>query len=508
MNRKSKSSSAILNSSVGILTQIVTIFTSFIVRTVFIRYLSAEYLGVNGLYSNVLSLLSLSELGISNVMTFLLYKPLVTRDNERVLSLLKFFRKVYILIACFVLVVGVSIIPFLRVVTKSNLEQRELVSYYLLFLLGSVLSYFAVYKSIIINADQRVYVTKIVKLCANILKDALQIIVLIITKKYLFFLIVYTFTPLFENVVLTIIANHDYDFKNLNNSKMISSEERKNIFSNVGSTFIYKIGTTVLNSTDNIIISGMIGTIIVGYYSNYVMVISALQGIISIIISSIIPIIGAINAENDKPKLERTFFLLLFIFAFINTTCTICLKDSLQSIIFIWTKNSDYLLSERDLMLIIINFYIGNMVNPVWMYREACGLFKEVRYIMLFTAGANIILSLLFCKFLGLGGIVVATGISRMITMNWYEPKILFRKIFDKNTNRYWVRQFEYILIFSVCLIISRYLPNISGYLMINIMVRCVLISSISFLFYYAIFHNSNEIGTIKTIIRSKIMKR
>lgn len=135
MNTQSRSLNSKRNLFYGLISQSITLILQFVGRTVFIYYLGSEYLGVNGLYGNILNVLSLAELGIDNVMLFSLYKPIDENDKTKIATLLDYYKRIYRKIAMAVLSLGLLLVPFLKLIVKSDLDYTHLVLYYLLFCL-------------------------------------------------------------------------------------------------------------------------------------------------------------------------------------------------------------------------------------------------------------------------------------------------------------------------------------------------------------------------------------
>ena len=182
MNINTRSRNTKRNIAIGIINQVIMLSLSFISKTIFIKLLGAEYLGVNGLYSNILTLLSLAELGIGNVMIYSLYRPVEENDKNEIYSLLEFYKKIYNAIAISIFVIGILLIPFLHIIIKSDISIDKLIIYYLIFLLNSVLSYFSIYKSALINATQQIYIINTINTVCTFLQHLTQILILLLTK--------------------------------------------------------------------------------------------------------------------------------------------------------------------------------------------------------------------------------------------------------------------------------------------------------------------------------------
>lgn len=445
------------NGVYGIMNRIFVLILSFASRTIFIKTLGAEYLGVNGLYSNILSLLSLAELGIENVLIFSLYEPISKRDDEKAAALVNFYKKVYRGIAVCILIFGVSVIPFLKYIVNSTFTDSEVGLYYIFFLLNSVVSYLAVYKSTLIKAHQEQYIVDTITTITKYLVAITQIVALVYWKNFILYLVIMIIGTVIQNFLFTIISERKYQLSR--NEIEIDETERKKIVKNVKSTFLYKVGQAIINYTDNILISIMLGTIYVGYYSNYSMTVSQIIGVIGVLNTALIPSIGNMATEKDSKKSLNIFLQLVAAYHILSAFFTICFILVFNDFITLWI-GTDNLLSSWSVLAISLNFYIQNVINPVWMYREAYGLFNQIKYVMLFTAGINIILSIILGKLFGIAGIIIATGLARISTTVWYEPTVLYSLIFKKKSSEYYFQQFKYILCSASALAVSYFITK------------------------------------------------
>lgn len=339
---KSRSANSVRNVSFGFAQQLITLVLAFVTRTIFVRKLGAEYTGVNGLYTNILTLLSLAELGIGNVLTYSLYGVLHDNDHEKLKQLISYYRKLYRYIAAAVTVVGLAIVPFLGQLVKSTLPHNEVVLYYLLFLCNSVVSYFVMFKVTLLRADQKEYIRNIVATICLLLQYVLQIAFLYVNNNYTTYLIIQIFFTVMQNVVCNVIANKYYPFLK-EYTKETNLIDKKGLISDVKSMFVYKVSNVVVTSTDNILISMLLGTIYVGFYSNYSMIINYIATFINLMITGLIASLGNLNADNDSEHSYSVFKGMVYLFGVITIFCSVCVLNAIQGFIPIWV-GSEYVL--------------------------------------------------------------------------------------------------------------------------------------------------------------------
>lgn len=439
---ESRKKNFFLNVVFGYIAQIGIILLSFIGRKIFLNYLSTEYLGINGLYSNILTILSLPELGVDSAVVYFLYKPVAENNQPLIKTYVKYFEKIYFLLAGGIFLIGLCLLPFLRYIIKSDLSLRDLNIYYILFLINTCMSYLAAHKAALLSAYQEQRMQKMAMLTSNMALQLLHIVILVIWHNYYLYVVATIIGTLINNLILNILCNKYHALKKTEISGRI---EKKLIFKKIQSTFIYKIGTVLINSTDNVLISVLVSTSAVGLYSNYYTVISAVSAFIAIINTSLISSVGNLGAKNESEKQYKYFNLMIDFYHYIAAVGAIGFYMLLNNFIAIWL-GSEYLFDQLVVFAIAFSFYITTAINPVWMYREANGMFEKVKYLMLVTAVLNIVLSVIMGKVYGVFGILFATSISRIITNVWYEPKILFDSVFKKKVVLYWKIQIKNVL--------------------------------------------------------------
>lgn len=498
----SRTKNAKFNIIIGYIAQIGIILLSFIGRKIFLKFLSTEYLGLNGLYSNILSVLSIGELGIDMAACFSLYKPIADNDKALIHSLLDFFKKIYITISLIILIIGLAIIPLLKYLINSDLNQSDLIIFYVLFLLNSILTYFVAHKIVLFSALQEQRFVKTVNLLSNLILQILHIIVLILWKNFYIYIVTTLISTLISNIIINYISNKKHKDILIDQEKV--DFERKVIIKSIKSCFLYKIGAVLVTSTDNILISILVSTKAVGIYSNYYQVFSAVQGFIAIITMSLISGIGSLAANNMKKKQEELFDSLVLFYNFVATVILVGFSLLINNLIELWL-GSEYLFDTKTVLMISLVFYITNIVTPVWMLRDANGMFEEVKYILLIRAFLNLILSVLFGLLWGTLGIFLATIISLLLTNFWLEPKIVSKKILNRNQSKYWSHQLYYfgltILVYFLCCIAIK---NI-GTSLIYLICKSIIVILITMIIYMIFNIKSKSLNNIIKYIKQLI---
>ncbi len=446
-NRVKKSAQ---NMVTGFAYHAITLILSFVSRTVFIQTLGDEYLGLNGIFTDVLSLLSMADLGFNTAMAYSFYKPLADRDEKQIASLVAFYKRIYNVIAIAVLVLGVACIPFLDYIIKTEEEIPNLVIYYLFSLANVVISYMFVYKTTLLTADQKDYKVVRIRIVTSLAKTVLQIAVLYIARDYIMYLAIGMILQIVNNVATTVKTEKEYPF--IKDKKLIGQVDKKvtaGIVNNMKSVFVYKLSGTLFSFTDNIIISMVINTAMVGIYSNYLMVSSKLLLIEQIIFSALTASIGNVIVKESAKKKYEVFSAMQsasFIFCGIITSVFGLMANDLVKV---WLGESR-MLDSVTVIAVTLNTYLTCVLQPLWVYRDATGLYTKTKYAMLAGAILNIVLSFVLGKAVGIAGIIFASAISRLTTYFWYEPKLLFKEYFDRGVGKYYLSLLANLLIVLV----------------------------------------------------------
>lgn len=443
--KNSRTINSILNGTSGIVVQIFTTLLTFLVRTVFVKCLDDAYLGVNGLFSNIFTLLSLAELGIGNAIIFRLYKPIAENDYITVKRLVTFYKRCYTYIAIAVGAIAISLLPFLNYLIKANTEIEGLHIIYLIYILDTVSSYAFTHKISLISAYQRERVVSLNTLCTNIVTSVLQILSLLLLKSFYLYLIIKIICFLAFRFFLKKRVDREYPYINEEPHETVSKTTAKEIFNDVKALFAYKIGSALLNGSDNIIISAFIGTNHVGIYSNYYLIISAVKTMMVRLLHGFNASIGNLNAVGDKETKKNVFFQVNYLTFFLFSFGCACLLALTEDFIKLWI-GMKYLFDTKILIVLVICFYVSGCHQIIMTYRDTTGLFRKGWYMPIITAIVNIVLSIIGAKTLGVLGVFMATFISQLLTRTWFDPFLVCKYKLSVNPFMYYWRYLYFAL--------------------------------------------------------------
>lgn len=440
---------SIKNSLAAIIVNISTMVIGFISQAIFIRILGAEFLGLNGLFNNILSMLAIAELGIGNAIIFSLYKPLVDDDKKTITALMNFYKKAYNVISLIVLALGICIMPFIKNIVGEVSVGINIHIVYILYLLSSLASYFLTYKRSILYADQKKYIINYTHTIYLLILNSTQLLVLSLTKNYYIYIVLKIVCQIGENIVLNLIINKQYPYlkKSINNK--ISDEMEKNIFQKIKGLFFHKVGNFLVWGTDNILLSYFFGVIQVGIYSNYSMIINAVTNLLQQFISSTSASIGNLLVEKNNRKTQNIFQKIYFLNFWIVVFASNCILIIIQPFVKVWV-GEQYLLPLYIVIVLIISFYQKMMRVTYDTFKEGAGIWHEDRFIPILESVFNIIFSIIFAKCFGLVGIFLGTIVSGFVLWFYSYPKFVFNKILSLSFKEYAKINIKYFLIFSI----------------------------------------------------------
>lgn len=447
--KSERKKSSFKNMITAVSSNVLTIIVGLVAQAVFIKILGSEYLGLNGLFSNVISMLGIVELGMGSAIIYNMYKPIAENDHEKIKSLMQFYKKSYRIITLIISIIGIMIIPFIKYIVDIESITVDINVYlvYILFLLETICSYILSYKRSMLYADQKEYITNIIHIGYTILVNTMQLTFLYFTNDYYLYLIIKVMMRLVENIVISSYVNRRYSYLLDNNVTKLDSKTEKDIFQKIRALFFHKIGTFIVSGTDNIIISKYLGLVTVGLYSNYYMIINAVQTVINHIIQSTRASVGNLLVTESKTKQFDIFNKIRFVNFWISCFSSICIFVIMDSFITIWIGYK-FVLPTKVLLVLVINFFIVSSRSTYGAFKEAAGIFYEDRFVPIIESLLNIVLSIIFVKKFGLMGVFMGTIGSGLVLWCYSYPKYVYNKLFGRKISDYMKETIYYFIIF------------------------------------------------------------
>lgn len=468
----------------GFANQAVLLLFPFAIRTILLRVLGTEYLGLNSLFTSILSVLNMAELGFSSAVVFSMYEPIANDNGELICALLAFYRKVYSIIGCVVLGMGLMIMPFLPwLINGTYPADVNLYILYLLYILDTVLSYFLfAYKGSLLNAHHRNDLCSKISIAVRVIRYSAQIALLLIFRNYYVYLIVMPVCTVLENLLNKRMSEKYYP-QYVCRGKL-PKEVTGVIKKQVNGLMVSKVCGTLRNSLDSIILSAFIGLTTVGMYGNYYYILSAVHGVLTIIGTSMKAGVGNSIVKESKEKNFMDFTKFSFLYAWISGWFTCCMFGLYQPFMVIWTGSNDMLFPFTIMVLFCIYFFVLCMSDIRNVYMDAIGLWWEARYRSILECVANLVLNVLLGYLWGVTGVIMATLVTYVTINLTYGTKILFDNYFvNMSLWKYLGSQLWYFAATSVAMLVVYFACMINvDCLLLNFAYRiivCIIIPNV-----------------------------
>ena len=497
---------SIKNISINMLSQIVIILLGFISRKVFINSLGSEYLGINGLMSNVLSLLGLVESGIGVSIVYNLYKPLAENDERKVISLIQLYKKTYIVLSIVVFILSLALYPIMLKVVKSSETTVYITIIYFIFVLRNIISYLYAHKWSLINADQKGYVLVKYNIVFNIVTLLARIAILSITQNYIAYLLIEIMILVFQNIFNGRVVDKRYPYIKTKEIIPVEKETKNNIIKNVRALFLHNIGGYCVNGTDNILISAFINLKTVGLYSNYTMIIGQLSNLISPILGGINASVGNLIATESEDKSHQVFKVAYLVNFWIYSISVIFLYNTLEPFLN-WWIGEGYLIDRFTFIIVLLNFYITGMRASISTFKNKAGIFVQDKYVPLIEAVINLGISIILVKYFGLVGIFLGTTISTLSIVFWNVPRLVYKYVFKYSLKEYFIKYFIYFILTIIVGGITTQVCNllIEGTTFVILCIKGVICLIIPNIIYGLLFYRTKEFKYLVNAFRNVI---
>lgn len=491
----------------GYISNFIILIMGFLQRTVFILVLDRTLLGVNSLYTDILSMLSLAELGIGSAMNYSLYKPVAMNDQRKIKSYMSLYRKAYLAIAGVIAVIGLVLTPFLPYLIKDRggISVRELTIYYLIFLFNTVSTYFVAYKYSLSNAQQRNYIQTNIATITKIATVFAQIIILLLTKNFLLYLLTQAAVELLQKIFVSIYFNRLYPYLRDKDVKKLDQEEKEVVVTKTKALMFHKIGDVARLSTDSIIITYFMNVDWVGIVGNYTMIITYAANFISVIFNSVISGFGNLVATESREKQYHMFkvyrFFACWLYGFAAVGFWLLLTPLVTGL---WLDES-WKLGQAVLTLILIDLYFKGGRVVLVNFKIAAGVFEQDKYLSLMQGVVNLVLSIVGIQYIGLAGVYVGTVVSGVMA-NLIQPVIVYRDCFGRSAWTYFRDAVKYIgVIVGVVLM----MVPVRHFLMakVNMVTFVGMAAAVTAVYntaFFVCFRKTEEFGYLWSLVRGK----
>ena len=502
--------SAAKNIAFGYIGNLTTQLLGFILRTVFISYLGDTLNGINDLYTGILSVLSLAELGVGTALNYSLYGPVARKDYEKIKSYMQLYKKAYRVIGLVIAVIGLAISPFLPYLVKQpqGVSVRDLTLYYFIFLFNTVSTYFVAYKYSLAYAEQKNYIQTNTITITKMITVTLQIAVIVTTRNFYLYLLTAAAVELIQKIYISRYLNRLYPYLKDKNVKKLSKEETGEVVTKTKALVFHKVGDVARLQTDSMIISAFINVTLVGFVGNYNMILNSVANFVNIIFNSVLSSFGNLIATESKEKQYDVFKVYRFFACWIYGFSAVGFFLLLTPFIVIWQGN-EKVLAASVVACILIDYYFKGDRIVLSNFKTAAGVFEQDKYLALIQGVVNLILSIVLVQKIGLVGIYIGTIVSGLIA-NITKPFIIYKVCFEKSVKTYFLDSVKYLAVLGGILVL---LTGIKQYVMpqvtvlsfiVMFIVICVVFNGI----FLLLFGRTQEFGYLWGIIKGKLRRR
>lgn len=500
-----RTKNSIRNIIVSLALGFAVIIINFVAQKIFIDTLGIEYAGLNGLFTNMVSMLAIAELGLGAAIVYHLYEPLHKNDVPRVSAVMRFYRTGYRLVALGILVFGSLLIPFLPMITGGGVSVNITVVY-MLFIANAVSSYLLSYKRSLLYADQKNYIINTIHLVALVVLNALQAWVLIATQNYYLYLVLKVVFTVLENLIISHVVDRRYALDA--HSEPMSKELRADIFTKMKGLVFHKVGEFAVLGSTNIIISSSLGLAAVGLYSNYLIIQTAMTALFSQISTAIKASVGNLLVDVGGEKSFAVFNRLQFANQALAVLATSVFFVASGSFITLWL-GEEFVFGVGVVAALALNIYLILIRAVIGNFKDAAGVFYEDRYVPLVESAINIVASIVLIQFMGIAGAFIGTALSSLALHAYSYPKYVYKGIFGRTYREYVVK---IVSNFTVALV------AIGGAYFVSTLIRVdsqwiqllsdvIVAIIVPALLFWVIYHRTHEYGYFKNLA-FKILRR
>lgn len=489
----------------GILSKLLHMGMPFVTRTVLLYVLGTQYLGLSGLFSSLLSFLSMAELGVSNALIYSMYKPVAEENEEEVCALLALYRKLYRMIGAVILVAGLACVPFLPLFISGDVPADvNLYVLYGLYLGNTVCSYFLfAYRSSILSAHQRIDVTNVIDSTVSAVTWILQMAGLFLFRSYYAYVIFMPLSNIAGNIIRLCYAKRHYP--QYTPRGKVKPELEASIYKKIKALMGAKISTTVLHSSDNVVISAFLGLTMVSIYGNYFFLMNAIGGFLGIVYSSILPGVGNSLMTETVEKNYRDFKKFTFLNQWLVSWCAVCFLCLYQPFMELWV-GTDLMLPFSVVVLIVIYFILYQGRKVVITYKDAAGLWWEDRFRPFVMAATNLVSNLILVQFIGIWGIILSTILSLFVSLPW-ETYTVFKHVFKRSAKEYALSLVRFLVVTVLAAAVTLGICQIVCDGVVAVLVRGCICVVVPNLIFFLCLRKQEEFSDAKALIM-RVLKR
>ncbi len=425
---------SIINVLTTVGTNFIILFTAFAVQRTLVITMGTDYNGVNGLFSSILSMLSLTDMGIGTAIICHMYKPVAERNFNRINSLLRFYKLCYIGISGMIMVIGLAISCFLPELIGETTIHDNIYLIFGLFLFDCLCTYFLAYRKSLLYADLMSHVADLIYFAVYLVQNVLQIYVLLVFRSYILFLIIKSLGKIVANIFISVYIRNKYPFIKTKRINPLDKETQKDIFQKVRGLIFHKMGKILVTGSDSLVITGVLGIAAMSLYTNYHLIISGVLALFIRIFETLTNSVGNFLIHSTQEGRLDIYKKIDFLNFWCFGCMTIGMYAVIQPLVLLWMGEA-FLLDKQVIFVLAVNFYLEGARASVATFKESAGIFHPDRRIPLIEALFNLAFSIIFARSLGMAGVFLGTVFSSGIVFLYSYPRYVCRPLFGMN---YW----------------------------------------------------------------------
>lgn len=491
------------------MTNVIILGTAFLVQKTLLSVMGSDYNGINGLFTSIISMMSLTDLGIGSAIIYHLYRPAAESDYHTICSLLNFYRRSYVVISGIVILIGIILVFFLPKLIGTVEIDENLYLIFSLFMADCLVSYFLSYKKSLLYAYQMNYILDGIHFLFYMIQNTSQMFVLFYFQSYIGFLLIKTISKVIENMAISFYIKKKYSFTNRKKASPLASNIRKDIFIKIKALLFHRLGKLIVTGSDSLVITGILGIFQMSLFTNYHLIIGGITALLNKIFETLTSSVGNFLLDSHEKHRYEVYRNIDFLNFWFFGCATVVLYTAIQPVIILWV-GKQYLFSQAALFWLMIKFYQEGMRASVVTFKEAAGIYHEDRFVPIIEAMMNVILSIFLAEKMGMKGVFLGTIISAGVIYFYSFPKYVCKPLFHMSWGKYVWQTLQHLTFVVVCMRGVEYcVAKIAVESLIWKIVLLCVISTTAFHFLLVIFYGkSNEMKYFVNIILKSIIRR
>ncbi|MDR1769697.1 MAG: hypothetical protein LBS02_03520 [Hungatella sp.] len=500
---------SLFNVCVTLGTNVIILFTAFLVQKALIANLGSDYNGVNGLFTNIVTMMSLTDLGIGSAIIYHLYRPVAKSEHSAICSLLRFYRNSYVVISGVVLLIGIALMFFIPDLVGTVEVRENLYLIFGLFMVDCLASYFLSYKKSVLYAYQMNYVLDGVHFVFYMLQNAVQIVVLLYFRSFIAFLLLKTISKCVENIAITIYIRKRYPFTAEKQVRPLNKEIRDDIIVKVKALVFHRLGKLLVTGGDSMVITGVLGILQMSLYTNYHMILGGIAALLNKVFETLTSSVGNFLIDSNREQRYKVYRRIDFLNFWFFGCASVALYTTLQPVIVLWV-GEEYLFSQVTLFFLILKFYQEGMRASVMTFKDAAGIYYQDRFVPMVEATLNVVISILLAQRMGIQGVFLGTIISAGVIFFYSYPKYVCTPLLHMSWGHYvWQTLQHLIFVIAAMWGMSRFFAWMDlGVSWMNIIISGMISLSAFHLLLLCIYGRSDEMKYFWNIALKLIIRR